>query len=107
MNSGYSIVDAELENDFVLNFVNQEEIVQSLKCSELLHALLRSNPDIIEIVRQPLPPKESLGDLQYIDIGWKYNNEKNIYPPEGWKPPVKVELTEEQKQRLRELGHNV
>ena len=107
ISAGYNVIDAEDPDKFILHFKNGETVVESLECSELMHALLRSEPDIIEVVRQPLPPIDQLGDLRYVENGWRYDENKNIMPPENWVRPIKQELTEDQKQKLRELGHNI
>lgn len=105
--SGYSVVDSEDPDKFILNFKDGETVIESLECSELMHALLRSDPVIIEIVRQPNPPRESLGDLAHVTVGWIYDDNHNITPPPGWSAPVVQVLTEEQKQKIREMGHSI
>jgi hypothetical protein len=107
MTSGVEVVDAEAPDEYVLHFKKDGQIIETLSCSELLHALLQSDPVIIELLRQPLPPRESLGDLRYVAVGWRYDANNSVYPPEGWARPVVKEYTEEQKAKLIELGHNV
>lgn len=107
ISAGYNVIDAEDPDKFILHFKNGETIVESLDCSELMHALLRSEPDIIEVVRQPNPPVESLGDLMHVNIGWLYDESHNITPPPGWSPPVRTALTEEQKEKIREQGYQI
>ena len=97
MTSGVEVVDAEVPDEYVLHFKKDGQIIETLSCSELLHALLQSDPVIIE----------SLGDLRYVAVGWRYDVNNSVYPPEGWARPVVKEYTEEQKAKLRELGHNV
>lgn len=94
------------EGKFWLDFKNEDGILETIECTEELSALLRSSPNIIEIVRSPLPPMESLGNLRWISVGWKYDADNSIFPPSFWTQPkqTKIELTEKQKEVLREKG---
>lgn len=101
------------QGEFWIDIKKDGELLDTWSVTEELSALFRSSPDIIELGRAPLPPVESLGDLRFIDVGWKYDANFNITPPAGWtrpliSDPVSIDdLTEEQKVILREKGHNI
>jgi len=74
----------------------------------MISALLRSNPKIITLVSEPRPPIEELGILRYVQVGWPVDENGQISPPPGWTQPVTVDnLTEEQKNKLREQGWKI
>jgi hypothetical protein len=93
----------------LIDIKKDDTILETVECTEELSAILRSSPDIIEIVRSPLPPAESLGVVRWISKGWHYDSEYNITPPTWWKQPIPVNqnLTEQQKEAARKLGYNV
>ena len=111
VNSGYEVVEAPSdEGKFVIAFLNGEEVVETLECSELLSALLRSEPKVTVIVREPKPPIEEIGIRRYVAPGWRVDENDEFIPPSDWVDPrtlPPVELTKEQKEYLRSIGRNV
>lgn len=109
--SGCEIVEnpEAQEGKIELLFKSEEETIETLECSELLSALLRSFPLILIIIEEPRPSSiEELGLARYVDIGWGVDDANNFIPPLGWVHPAsRPTLTEEQKVKLREMGHNV
>jgi hypothetical protein len=97
------------EGKFWIDIKDNDVILETIELTEQLSALLRSNPDIIEIARSPLPPIESIGILRWVNVGWTYDSDYNIFPPSWWQQPKpnNVELTEEQKAVLRAKGYDV
>jgi len=76
------------------------EIVETLQVPEILWALLLSDCDVIKIAKYTEVGKtyEEMGDLYYVDAGWRYshsNDSYTIFPPTGWAPPVKKTLQEQ------------
>jgi hypothetical protein len=63
---------------------NDGNILDTLQISKKICAILRSNPDIIELSRYPTLSPAELGEKYWVDIGWKYDNKNNIIPPDGW-----------------------
>lgn len=84
--SGCEVIEPEELPDgvFQVQFVKDGSVVETLECSELLSALLRSEPQIVEVVREPKPPIEELGMKRYVTIGWSVDADGNFTPPEGW-----------------------
>jgi hypothetical protein len=109
--AGYEVVEAPSdEGKFVIAFLNNETVVETLECSELISALLRSEPKVIVVVREPKPPIETIGIKRYVEPGWTVDNDNNFIPPENWVDPrtvVHTHLTDEQKELLKSKGHNV
>jgi len=107
--------DYEIEEDleapagtFRVLFKQGGEIKETLECSEMMSAILRSNPKIITIVSEPKPPIEELGILRYVQAGWLVDENDQLVPPAGWNNPITTyDLTEEQKDRVRELGWKI
>lgn len=109
--SGYEVVEVPSdEGKYIIAFMNGETIVETLECSELLSALLRSEPRVVVIVKEPKPPIETIGIKRFVSPGWGVDENGEFIPPSDWVDPrtlPPVELTEEQKEHLRSLGRNV
>lgn len=109
--SGYEVVESPSEEGkFTIAFMDGETVVETLECSELLSALLRSEPRVAVIVREPKPPIETVGIRRYVAPGWLINENDDFVPPSNWVDPrtqPPAELTEEQKEALRSIGRNV
>lgn len=97
--AGHEVVEVPTEDDtYQVAFMQGEEIVETLECSELLSALLRSEPQIVEVVREPKPSLEELGLKRFVDVGWVISSENEIIPPVDWVDPRtnRPQLTPEQ-----------
>jgi hypothetical protein len=109
--SGHEVVEVPSEEGtFVVSFMDSEEVVETLDCSELLSALLRSEPRVIVLVREPKPPIESIGIRRYVAPGWRVDENEELIPPSDWVDPrtlSTLEPTEEQKEALKQLGHQI
>jgi len=109
--SGYEVVEVPSEEGkFIIAFMNGEEVVETLECSELLSALLRSEPRVVVLVREPKPPIESIGIRRYVAPGWRVDENEELIPPSDWVDPrtlATIEPTEEQKEALRQMGHRI
>lgn len=109
--SGYSVVEDEnaaAENSFRVVFKNGEEIVETVECTELLSALLRSEPRVLVMLSEPKPPIEEVGIVRYVSVGWFVNENDEYIPPVGWvHPKDRPQLTEEQKEKIRAMGHKI
>lgn len=90
------------ENEFLINIKNENGILETISCTEKLSAILRSNPDIIELARKPLPKESVVGIKRFVDIGWKYDNNHNFIPPKNWVDPKEktIEFNENQFNKL-------
>lgn len=108
---GSYVIEEDLEapaNTHRVLFKQDGEVKETLECSEMISALLRSNPKIITLVSEPKPPIEEIGLLRYVQVGWPVDENGQISPPPGWTQPVTVyNLTEEQKNKLREQGWKI
>lgn len=109
--AGYEVVEVPSEEGkFVVAFMNGEEVVETLDCSELLSALLRSEPRVVVLVREPKPPIDTIGIRRYVAPGWRVDENEDLIPPTDWVDPrtlATLEPTEEQKEALRQLGHTI
>lgn len=108
--SGYAAIEDETvpENTYRVIFKNGEEVVETLECDELLSAILRSEPKVIVLVAEPRPPIEELGISRYVNVGWTVDEDNNFIPPADWvHPNNRPAVTEEQKEKARELGYKV
>jgi hypothetical protein len=89
----------------VVNFVNGDEVVETLSVDPLWGSVLASNPDIMEIVRRN--PDNSLIELtdeirtkMAVVPGWTYDS-TGFITPEGW--ALLPLPTEEQVRALQNL----
>lgn len=99
-----TIVEADLPaGKRGVSFIKDNSVVETLECTEMFSALLRSDPQIVEIVREPLPPEESLGLKRYVDIGWNVSESGEFIPPSNWTPPVKTAPSPEALKKYEEL----
>lgn len=109
--TGYEVVEVPSEDGkYIVAFMDGDTIVETLECSELLSALLRSEPRVVVIVREPKPPMDSIGIKRYVTPGWRIDENEEFIPPIGWVDPRTVQpqpLTEEQKETIKELGYNL
>lgn len=109
--SGYEVVEVPSnEGKFVIAFLDGETVMETLECSELMSALLRSEPRVVVIVREPKPPIETIGIKRFVAPGWTINENDEFIPSENWVDPrtlPAVEFTEEQKEELKKRGYNV
>lgn len=62
----------ELNNIYIVDFIKDKETFQ-FRCTEMVYAILLSNPLIIEI-------NESYNNYRYVAPGWKYINNEFIVP---------------------------
>lgn len=111
MTFGYEVVEVPSdEGKYIVAFMNGEEVIETLECSELLSALLRSEPRVFVLVKEPKPPIETIGIKRYVSPGWRVDENGEFIPPSDWVDPrtlPPVELTEKQKEHLKNLGRNV
>jgi hypothetical protein len=91
----------------VVNFVDGEEVIQTLFVDSLWGSVLASNPDIMEIVRRnpdnsPAELTDELRTKMAVVPGWTYD-ESGFIPPEGWELlPLPTEEQVRALQNLRE-----
>lgn len=107
ISSGYSVSEdpESPQGVFRLIFKENETVIETLECNELLSALLRSEPKIVVLVAEPKPPIEELGIKRYVTEGWTLGENNEFIPPAGWvHPEERPQPTEEQKAKLREMG---
>ena len=109
--SGHEVVEVPSEEGkYVIAFMDGEVVVETIECSELLSALLRSEPRVVVLVREPKPPIETIGIRRYVAPGWRVDENEELIPPSDWVDPrtlAALEPTEEQKEALRQLGHRI
>lgn len=109
--AGYEVVEVPSEEGkFVIAFLNNGEVVETLECSELLSALLRSEPRVTVLVREPRPSIEEIGIKRFVTKGWMVGENDELIPPVDWVDPRTQpvpEPTEEQKEALRQLGRTI
>ena len=84
-----------------INFMSEEEVVETLVTTPLLGSLLASNPDILEIVRRN--PDNSFPEITetirfkgYVVPGWKYDT-SGFIAPEDWVLPTNTAAEQEAK----------
>jgi hypothetical protein len=93
------------EDCSTVNFVKNEEVIETLVTTALMGSVLASNPDILEIVRRN--PDNSIPEMNedrrfkgYVVPGWGYSPEGFI-APEGWVMPP--QRTAEEEERAKEV----
>lgn len=62
----------ELNNIYIVDFTKDEQTFK-FRCTEMVYAILLSNPLIIEI-------NESYNNYRYVAPGWRYTNNEFIIP---------------------------
>ena len=98
--AGHSKRDAtEDYNDdtFYIEYSANGEVVETIQVTEIIWALLMSDCDIIEIVRDATVrvTAEEVGPIFYVESGWPYTKVGDAYevtPPPGWSPPAPPSL---------------
>ena len=114
LKSNYSCADSSTRYNngkFYIDFVNGEEVVETLESPEKIWALLLSDPDIFEIVRDATirPSYSRDGIRYYTNEGWGYTNvseEYQVTPPTGWQLPADSHLSDEEKREAHLLKLN-
>lgn len=80
------------DGKFYIDFINNNEIIETLEAPEKIWALLLSEPDIIEIARDARTPPSYLRDgiRYYVKEGWGYVKTQDDYEfmhPSSWTLP--------------------
>lgn len=95
-----NVTDDYDDGSFYIEYSNNGEVVEVIQVQEIVWALLMSDCDVIEIVRDATvrKTKEEVGDLFYVESGWSYEKvgeEYKITPPEGWTAPATLSIDEQ------------
>lgn len=114
LKSGYNLVDSsENYNDekFYVDFVDNGLMVETLEAPERIWALLLSEPDIFEIVRDATTRPSYLRDgiKYYINKDWTYvyvDGNYQVEPPDSWSLPSDAEETEEERHQKKIIKAN-
>lgn len=114
LKSNYNVIDSSTRyNDgkFYVDFINNEDIIETLEAPEKIWALLLSQPDIFEIVRDARTRPSYLRDgiRYYIKKDWTYlyvDGSYEVSPPEGWSLPADANETEEERHAKQVLKAN-
>ena len=114
LKSNYSLIDSSSSyNDgkFYVDFVNNGEIVETLQAPEKIWALLLSDADVFEILRDAtITPSYTRDGLKYYTSeGWTYSNisgEYQVTPPANWSLPADFNLSHEDKREAHLLRLN-
>jgi hypothetical protein len=85
------------EGAYYVNVLLNEGVVETLQVPEIVWALLLSDCDVIKVAKYTEVGKtyEEMGELYYIEAGWRYSDGYEILPPVGWVAPVKKTLQEQ------------
>jgi hypothetical protein len=88
------------DGNFYIEYSNNGEIVETIQVPEIVWALLMSDCDVIELVRDATvrKTKEEIGDVFYVESGWPYRKvgeDYQITPPEGWAAPTPLSIDEQ------------
>lgn len=104
LTAGHTLVDSsDKHNDgkFYIDFIDNESVVETLECPELIWSLLLSDPVVLELVRdaRTKPSYLNNGIVFYVKEGWSYvliDGSYEFLSPEGWVlPPDATETPEE------------
>jgi hypothetical protein len=89
--------EGNLEGAYYVNVLLNEDVVETLQVPEIVWALLLSDCDVIKVAKYTEVGKtyEEMGELYYIEAGWRYSEGYEILPPVGWVAPVKKTLQEQ------------
>jgi hypothetical protein len=109
LTSNHSVVDSSEnyeDNNFYVDFMENNMIIETLQAPERVWALLLSDPDIFEIARDATTRPSYLRDgiRYYTNKGWTYINvsgEYKVIPPDNWSLPADVNIEYEERQRLQ------
>lgn len=93
--AGYTKRDVTADYDdgtFYIEYADNGAVVETIQVTEIIWALIMSDCDIIEIVRDATvrATPEEVGPIFYVETGWPYTKVGDSYevtPPSGWAPP--------------------
>ena len=101
LTAGHELVDASRDGKFYINFIKDGQVVETLEAPEMVWALLLSEPDVIELVRDARvrPSFVNNGIVYYVKEDWSYtliDGQYTFEPPIGWSLPRDARETSEE-----------
>lgn len=114
LTSNHSVVDSSEnyeDNNFYVDFMDNQTVIETLQAPEKIWALLLSEPDIFEIVRDATTRPSYLRDglRYYTNTNWTYvynDGNYSVEPPNGWTLPSDAHETEEDRHQKHALKAN-